>query len=268
MNAEVFRTFWHGPYLTWIAELCLSSFIARGHGVELFSYGPIDRVPSGVVIRDAAEILPCRQLFLYRGGDAEISAPSLHSNVFRYKLLHDLGGWWIDADVLLLDGEIPTQFLVFGEEDWVERKWLGPGTEDKKRLVFGTAVMKFPAGAEIMRRAYAEAAALAAANPAWGAIGPHLFTRLVRESGLAHHALPQSAIYALTYKEAYKLARTEDREEVEKRTNGAPFVHLFHHMLRLSGTCDKLPPEASFLGNRRQSVASATQHSQVSHPIE
>ena len=218
MNAEVFRTFWHGPHLTWIAELCLSSFIARGHGVELFSYGPIDGVPSGVVIRDAAEILPCRQLFLYRGGDAKMSAPSLHSNVFRYKLLHDIGGWWIDADVLRLDGEIPTQFLVFGEEDFIEG--LGPGTEDRNRLGFGTAVMKFPARAEIMRRAYAEAATLAAANPAWGATGPRLFTRLVQELGLSHHAVPQSAICALTYKEAYKFVRTENSRRSRETHEG------------------------------------------------
>jgi hypothetical protein len=264
MNGEVFRTFWHGPSLTWIAQLCLSSFITRGHGVELFSYGPVAGVPSGVVIRDAAEILPCEQVFLYRGGEAEISAPSLHSNLFRYKLLHDLGGWWIDTDVLLLDGEIPTQVPVFGREDWVEDKRPGPGTEDRKRQVFGTAVMRFPVRAEIMARAYAEAAALVVANPAWGTIGPHLFTRLVEELGLDHHALPQSTIYAITYKEAHKLLRKEDREEVERRTDGAPFVHLFNHMLRLSRMSDELPPEGSFLGNRRQSVASASHPSYFS----
>jgi hypothetical protein len=251
MNEEAFRTFWHGPRLTWIAQLCLSSFVARGHGVELFSYEPIDGVPNGVVIRDAAQILPCERLFLYRGGHAEISAPSLHSNLFRFKLLRDLGGWWIDADVLLLDGEIPKQVPVFGRgEDWVD-------AENKKRLGFGASVMRFPAGSEIMARAYAEATAMAAGNPVWATTGPYLFTRLVKELCLEHHALPRSTIYPLTYKEAYKFVRTEDREEIERRTDGAPFVHLFQHMLRLAGMSAKLPPEGSFLGNRCKSLASA-----------
>jgi hypothetical protein len=173
--------------------------------------------------------------------------------MFRYKLLRDHGGWWIDTDVLLLDGEIPARAPVFGREDWVQAKSLGPGLAPSS-VGYGNAVMNFTAGAEIMVRAYAEAEALSANNPAWGDTGPYLFTRLVDGLGLAHYALPQSAMYALTYPEAYKLVRPESREEVERRTSGAPFLHLFQHMLRLGGLADELPPEHSFLGHLMQST--------------
>jgi hypothetical protein len=246
---HIFRTFWHGPRLTWITRLCLSSFLAKGHGVELFSYAPVANVPSGVIVRGAAEMLPCEQVFLYRGGHAEASAPSLHSNLFRYKLLRDLGGWWIDGDVLLLDGEIPAQRPVFAKEDWVEAKSVGPGREATSQG-YGSAVMNFPAGAEIMVRAYAEAAEAVATNPAWGVIGPYLFARLVKELRLEHHALPECAIYALSYRDAPKFVKPEYREEIERRTSGAPFVHLFQHMLKLSGVAGALPPKDSFVGSR------------------
>jgi hypothetical protein len=251
MTSEVFRTFWHGPRLTWIGRLCLSSFLARGHSIELFSYEPVDGVPSGVVIRDAAEILPCEKPFLYQGGHAEISASSLHSNVFRYKLLHDLGGWWIDADVLRLEGEIPKQVPLFGRENFAEE--VSPGSPGEKRFGCGTAVMRFRAGAEIMGRAYAEAAAMASENPSWGMTGPYLFTRLIEELGLGHCALPESMVYAINYTEVEKLVRTECREELERRTDGAPFIHLFHHGLKFLGHSDELPPEGSFLGSRYKS---------------
>src|SRR5262245_11604013 len=101
MTTDIFRSFWHGSSLGWIARLSLSSFVTRGHVVELFSYAPVAGLPDGVILRDASDVLPCDRVFTYQtGGDA--GSPSLHSNLFRYKLLYDLGGWWIDTDVLLL----------------------------------------------------------------------------------------------------------------------------------------------------------------------
>lgn len=239
MRWDVFRTFWYGPSLTWVARLCLASFVARGHGVELFSYGPVDGLPRGVTARDAAEILPCDRVFQYRDGAGELSGPSLHSNLFRYKMLRDIGGWWIDTDVLLLDAPIPTQVPIFAWED----------SELNDRPLLGTAVLRFPAGSEIMDRAYAEAVDLVARNPGWSVTGPRLFTRLVEDMALQQHALPQSMVYAITWPEAEKFVRPADCAEVVARTRGAPFVHLYHHGLRVTGWIEDLPPQGSFLGD-------------------
>jgi hypothetical protein len=37
-EGQIFRTFWHGAPLSQYQVLCLRSFVARGHRVELFSY--------------------------------------------------------------------------------------------------------------------------------------------------------------------------------------------------------------------------------------
>jgi hypothetical protein len=217
--------------------------------MELFCYAPVADVPDGVTVRNAAEILPCKEVYLYRGGHAEVSAPSLHSNLFRYRLLRDHGGWWIDADVLLLDGKIPAQAPVFARENWVEISGGATST-----LGYSTAVMNFSAGADIMVRAYAETEALVAGNPVWGQTGPFLFTRLVEELSLSSHALPEAAVNALTHREAHKFVRTENREEVQRRTRGAPFVHLFQHALRREGDADELPPPGSFLADQLRAI--------------
>jgi len=46
---HVVRCFWHGPFSPYEA-LCLSSFVAAGIAVELFSEAPIAGLPAGVTL--------------------------------------------------------------------------------------------------------------------------------------------------------------------------------------------------------------------------
>ena len=45
--------FWHGPPLSRIERLCMSSFVAHGHTVQLHVYEEPKRVPAGVTDRRA-----------------------------------------------------------------------------------------------------------------------------------------------------------------------------------------------------------------------
>ena len=58
--------FWHGPPLSRIERLCMSSFVANGHAVKLHVYDEPQRVPPGVTICDATAVLPRDQLFVHR----------------------------------------------------------------------------------------------------------------------------------------------------------------------------------------------------------
>ena len=53
---RVVRCFWHGPFSPYEA-LCLSSFVAAGIAVELFSEAPVSGLPAGVTRRNARDIL-------------------------------------------------------------------------------------------------------------------------------------------------------------------------------------------------------------------
>src|SRR4029079_3203863 len=86
---HVVRCFWHGPFSPYEA-LCLSSFVAAGIAVELFSEAPVSGLPAGVTRRNARDILD-RDVALYRH-EFDGPSPSLHSNHFRYALLGRFGG--------------------------------------------------------------------------------------------------------------------------------------------------------------------------------
>jgi hypothetical protein len=94
---------WIGSRLSKIELLTLQSFVDNGHVFHLWTYGPIDNeLPEGVVLEDANQILPEERIFRYKNfnkyghGKGSVSG---FSDIFRYKLLYDKGGWWIDMDV-------------------------------------------------------------------------------------------------------------------------------------------------------------------------
>jgi len=44
-------------------RLSLQSFLDHVHAVDLFHYGPVDRVPVGVRLIDATAVLPASKIF-------------------------------------------------------------------------------------------------------------------------------------------------------------------------------------------------------------
>jgi hypothetical protein len=90
--------FWHGPPLSRIERLCMSSFVAHGHAVQLHVYEEPKRVPTGVTIRDAAAVLPREELFVHRSS----GSLAVFADWFRYRLLAEHGGLWVDTDVVCL----------------------------------------------------------------------------------------------------------------------------------------------------------------------
>jgi glycosyltransferase involved in cell wall biosynthesis len=103
---RVVHGLWIGP-LSRLERLTLASFAGKGHEFHLWRYEPTpDPLPRGVMVRDACEILPREKLFRKRLADAQIGlgagSYATFSDWFRTKLLYELGGIWVDMDVLCL----------------------------------------------------------------------------------------------------------------------------------------------------------------------
>jgi hypothetical protein len=94
VSLPVIAAFWHGS-LSWLEQLCLGSFVAQGHAVELYSYDTIGDLPKGVAARDAAEVVPRERLVFYKGR----GTPGVFSDLFRMSVLQQRRGIWADADV-------------------------------------------------------------------------------------------------------------------------------------------------------------------------
>lgn len=226
---RVVRCFWHGPFSPYEA-LCLSSFVAAGVAVELFSEAPISGLPAGVTRRNAREILD-RDVAFYRH-EFDGPSPSLHSNHFRYALLEKLGGWWIDTDVLLTARALPVTDVFIARQSDEE---------------LNGSAMRFPPGHPLTKAAR-ERTASVLEGARWGETGPKLLTELQPILAPRLPIAPRESTYAIGADEFQKFLLPEARAEVEARTVNSTFVHLWNEMWRRAGVPkDIAPPRGSWL---------------------
>jgi hypothetical protein len=93
---------WKGTRLSPMELLTIRSFQAHGHEFVLWLYDELETpLPPETVIRDATEIIPRTRVFRYRAGATRGSYAGF-SDLFRYRLLWEVGGWWVDMDVVCL----------------------------------------------------------------------------------------------------------------------------------------------------------------------
>lgn len=86
--------------------LTIQSFISQGYEFILWSYDiDLSNIPQTVVLKDAREIIPEEEVFFYTNknqfGHGKGSYAGF-SDIFRYKLLYEHGGWWTDMDITCL----------------------------------------------------------------------------------------------------------------------------------------------------------------------
>jgi len=229
-----FQSFWFGAEITQYQRLAMKSFVDFGHQYILYAYRKFD-VPAGVAVRDAAEILPQRRVFFY-GDKAGLGRGSISgfSNLFRYHLLHRMGGWWVDADVVCLSENVPSGEIFMGWE-----------YDD----LIGTALLKFPARHPFVQK-LRDVAEEAGTEVGWAETGPSLLTRLATEHGLSQGALPQSQSYPLQSVHALHLFIPAYREQTCNKVRGKPFLHLWNEVWRRAVVLSWMaPPPGSLIAD-------------------
>jgi hypothetical protein len=139
---------WIGPKLSKIELLTIRSFLGMGHSFRLWVYEPVSTpLPAEAEIADASQIMPREQVFAYKNqnkyGHGKGSVAGF-SDIFRYKLLHEKGGWWVDMDVTCLKPFDFTSPYFF---------------RSHHELSIVGNVMKCPPHSELMKLCYEEAIA-------------------------------------------------------------------------------------------------------------
>ena len=94
---RVVQGLWIGDRLSALERLCILSFCAHGHEFHLYHYDELQNVPriDGLRLIDAREILPRSAMFEQRNRSIVY-----FSDQFRYELLRQRGGWWVDMDTV------------------------------------------------------------------------------------------------------------------------------------------------------------------------
>ena len=97
---------WIGETLSPLELLTIKSFVSCGHSFWLWTYDAIQTpLPEGTLLKDARQVLPEAAVFRYQfGNQFGHGKGSLagFSDIFRYKLLYEYGGWWADMDITCL----------------------------------------------------------------------------------------------------------------------------------------------------------------------
>jgi hypothetical protein len=221
MSATALQTLWVGSQLKPLHTEALKSFVKYHHQVELYCYEFVEAVPEGVVIKDAADILPKENIFQYKKGPGKGSF-SAFSNVFRYALLFKKGGIWIDTDVFCLaEWNFDSVPYVFASETL---------TTETDRIT-ASCVIKTPPQSPVMKYCWEESLKISPDHLEWGQIGPKLLNQAVQRFGLASYIRPSWEFCALGWDETDLLT---DPQSLWRPPQKALGLHLNHEMLRRS----------------------------------
>jgi glycosyl transferase family 2/alpha 1,4-glycosyltransferase len=227
-----FQSFWHGGALSPYELCCLKSFVDHGCEVDLYTYDANLRVPAGVRICDAGEIAGKDEVFVYEAEGFGKGSPSAFSNFFRYKLLAEKGGWWIDTDVLCLSDRIPAVSEFFARQD--------------DESVNG-AILYFEPGHPVMAQCLAETVKRGR-DVKWGDTGPVLLTRVLQECGCLERAIPASVCYPVHYTRALDVLRQSSAAVLLPKIESSLFLHLWNSNFVHAGVEKNCrPPDGSLL---------------------
>ncbi|NLA24773.1 MAG: hypothetical protein GX879_07385 [Bacteroidales bacterium] len=143
---KIVHGLWIGTKLSASELLTIASFQNCGHEFHLWAYDEIEtKIPENCILHNAGEIIPRDKVFSYKYSNQFGHGKGSYagfSDIFRYKLLYEKGGWWTDMDVTCLK---PLDF----KEDYVFR------THQQLPLVGN--IMKCPPKSELMKLCFEEA---------------------------------------------------------------------------------------------------------------
>lgn len=121
---DTIQSLWIGNDLGVVQQLCLASYLYHGHEVHLYTYQDLKNIPKGVIVKDGNEILPEKDIFYSHG------SPAHFSDWFRWKMIAEKSGYWVDMDEICLKPfDFTQENYVFGYESHA----------------VANAVLKFPA---------------------------------------------------------------------------------------------------------------------------
>ena len=248
---RVLNSVWVGETLGPLEQLCIRSGLAAGHPFHVYSYEPdrLKGVPPGAEIKDAAEVMPRERMTAY----AECNSFVLGSNFWRYEMLRQGRGFWVDLDLLLLKPLDLDQDYVFGRE---------------REGSINTAVMLAPADSALVRdlvefpkamrrppwfgvrRTFNYYARRLYQGPLkledlpWGTYGPQMLSYFVQKHGLERFAADPEVFYPVSWRKARLLYEPADKVGA-LLTDRTYAIHLYNSQLR--ELAKNPPPRGSFM---------------------
>lgn len=214
--AGVIQSLWIGDQLSVMEQLCISSFLRNGHSFHLYVYQETAGVPPGTVVLDGNDILPASRIFTYK----EHNTYAGFANFFRYRLLFEKGGWFVDADTVCLR---PFRF---------RSKYVFSSEGINGRQLVNVGAIKVPPGSPIMRHAWETCECLNTSELKWSQCGPALLGAAVEAYSLARYVKPWDVFCPVHFSVWEKVL---DPNICWTLDNQSYAIHLWNELWRRSG---------------------------------
>ena len=143
----IVQSLWVGPRLSRLEYYSIKSFLTLGYTFHLYTYEKVKNIPKGTVVKDASEIMPAKDIF-------DLKSTYLpFSDIWRYKMLHDKGNYWVDLDMIALkkfDFDTEKNKYVFSSERTIQEG----AYKSRSKKVPNIGVLKAPKGSPFYLEAY------------------------------------------------------------------------------------------------------------------
>lgn len=217
MNKEIVQSLWIDNVLGEHQKACIQSFLRNDVDYHLYTYGDVDNLPNGVKIKDANEIVSKDKVF-----KDLFESYATFSDWFRVKLLYELGGWWVDADMLCVRAFDIDSPYVFATEN-IRRN-------ERKVVNICNCVLKMPKGSEMGRNMLdIIELAIRLEDPKsikWTSIGAKIIKEQIFEMGMFDYIVSPEVFCPFDYLD-YTLIFDKASIELSEITYG---IHLWNKM--------------------------------------
>lgn len=216
MSNGIVQALWIGSDLSAMEHLSISSFLSNGHEYHLYVYDNLGNVPAGTIVKDGREILPSSMIFQYQ----EHKSYSAFSNFFRYKLLLEKGGWWVDTDLVCLKPfDFPEEY-VFSSERAVGKEFINSGA------------IKAPPASEPMAYAWEICQRADPQELKWGEVGPKLMATAISQFSLERYVRRSEVFCPIGYSDWLSILEPNFVWDFREATHA---VHLWNEFWRRNG---------------------------------
>jgi len=214
--SDIIQGLWVGNDLSVMEQLSIASFLRNGHEYHLYVYNDLKNIPSGTTIKDGNEILPASRIFQYK----QQASYSGFSNFFRYKLVLERGGWWVDTDTICLKTFDFEAEYVFSSEFAMGEVFINSG------------IFKAPPGSDVMSYAWRVCESKDPERIIWGETGPRLMAAAVREFSLESYTQAPEVFCPIGYADWHKVLEPDAELKLSDRSYA---IHLWNERWRAAG---------------------------------
>lgn len=223
--ADAVQGLWIGPKLSCMEKLCIQSFLKHGHSFHLYVYDQVDGVPARTKLCDANEIVPSSRIFFY----SQHNSCAGFANMFRYKLLLERGGWWVDMDTVCLRTFSFCEPYVFSSES------TPAGPDEEASDCANAGIMRTPPNTELMRYCWDHCDRADNRTLKWGETGPKLLARALGVYSLSGFMQQPHVFCPIPFHEWERALVPGLEWQFSTETRA---VHLWNEMWR-RGNCSK-----------------------------